>query len=415
MPLADVGEWLDEQSNENIVWLVKRLSGNDTLANESNQAGPYIPKDFLFRVYPDLNRPSDVNPDVWLNLYIDSHADHRSVRAVWYNGRARQQGTRNETRLTNFGGSQSAMLDPESTGSLAVFAFHVAEEPVAKCHVWICDSELEAEVIEERVGPVEPGRPIVWVPSTVPPVWQQYVGLLAMMRQAPRRSCFLRDDQIPAAWLRTFPSGATIIAETVRMSRCQALTPDQRILKRRECEYQLFQSIERAFYMPRISNGFASINEFTSLAQTVLQSRKSRSGKSLELHAKSIFGEEALAEDVHFSHNLVIEGGKRPDFLFPSKANYEDGSFPASRLRMLAVKTTCKDRWRQILNEADRVPEKHLLTLQEGVSEAQFAEMQQANVTLVVPRKLHDKYPQSVRPHLVTLESFIADVRHLVP
>ncbi len=45
---------------------------------------------------------------------------------------------------------------------------------------------------------------------------------------------------------------------------------------------------------------------------------------------------------------------------------------------MLAVKTTCKDRWRQILNEAQRIKPKHLLTLQEGVSHRQFDEMQES-------------------------------------
>ena len=80
---------------------------------------------------------------------------------------------------------------------------------------------------------------------------------------------------------------------------------------------------------------------------------------------------------------------------------------------MLAVKTTCRDRWRQILNEADRIPAKHLLTLQEGVSEGQFAEMTGAGVQLVIPAKLMDSFPKSVRPHLQTLESFIGDVRLL--
>jgi hypothetical protein len=80
---------------------------------------------------------------------------------------------------------------------------------------------------------------------------------------------------------------------------------------------------------------------------------------------------------------------------------------------MLAVKTTCRDRWRQILSEADRIPEKHLLTLQEGVSEAQFREMTGAGVQLVVPAGLTDKFPKTIQPHLQTLESFIRDVRLL--
>ena len=80
---------------------------------------------------------------------------------------------------------------------------------------------------------------------------------------------------------------------------------------------------------------------------------------------------------------------------------------------MLAAKTTCKDRWRQIINEADRIRTKHLLTLQEGVSENQFREMTGSGVRLVVPEGLQNAYPGSVRPHLVTLESSIADIRIL--
>lgn len=79
------------------------------------------------------------------------------------------------------------------------------------------------------------------------------------------------------------------------------------------------------------------------------------------------------------------------------------------------MKTTCKDRWRQILNEADRIPVKHLLTLQEGVSEGQFREMTEAGVQLVVPVPLVSSFPKSVQPHLQSLESFIGDVRLLAP
>ncbi len=80
---------------------------------------------------------------------------------------------------------------------------------------------------------------------------------------------------------------------------------------------------------------------------------------------------------------------------------------------MLAVKTTCKDRWRQILNEAERIPVKHLFTLQEGVSENQFIEMTEAGVRLVVPKALHKSYADPIRPHLQEFESFLGDVRLL--
>jgi hypothetical protein len=80
---------------------------------------------------------------------------------------------------------------------------------------------------------------------------------------------------------------------------------------------------------------------------------------------------------------------------------------------MLATKTTCKDRWRQVLNEAARIGEKHLLTLQEGVSEPQFREMTQEGIRLVVPSGLHAKYPESVQPKIVSLEQFVAEVQQI--
>ncbi len=39
--------------------------------------------------------------------------------------------------------------------------------------------------------------------------------------------------------------------------------------------------------------------------------------------------------------------------LVPNITAYEDASFRAHRLRMLGAKTTCKDRWRQIINEVN--------------------------------------------------------------
>ena len=165
--------------------------------------------------------------------------------------------------------------------------------------------------------------------------------------------------------------------------------------------------------MPCIRRGFNGIDSFISRAQSILQRRKARSGRSLELHAKGIFLEEGLQEESDFSHDAESEPGRRPDFLFPSQELYRNPDFPSERLRMLAAKTTCRDRWRQILNEAERVKTKHLLTLQEGVSDRQFEEMRNSGVQLVVPSALHSRYPSSVRPFLISLETFIAKVRHL--
>lgn len=55
------------------------------------------------------------------------------------------------------------------------------------------------------------------------------------------------------------------------------------------------------------------------------------------------------------------------------------------KLCTLAAKTTCKDRWRQILNEADRLRDEHkyLCTMQQGISATQMDEMRAEKV--IVP------------------------------
>jgi hypothetical protein len=407
MALADLTDWMNEFGRPGYLWYAKRLSGNDTLANGSHQAGPYIPKAFLFEVLPSIHLPDVERPDTFFELYVDSHPDVKTIRAVWYNGKL-HGGTRNETRLTGFGGAQSALLDPDNTGALAVFAFRPeAETLAAECHVWVCGGEgTEADLVEERLGPVEPKIPVIWRPGVSEPQAD-------LFSRAPpaRASCWLQPEEIPADWLITFPTGREIIAKTIELRSTTGMNADVRLLRRRTCEFEIFRSIEEASWLPKIKEGFHSIDGFLGLANTILQSRKSRAGKSLEYHTASILEEEGLAPGSAFVHNPLVEVNKRPDFLFPNLAAYEDSSFPAHRLRMLAAKTTCKDRWRQIINEADRIPTKHLLTLQEGVSEAQFREMTEAGVRLVVPSGIHDAYPEAVRPHLITLEEFIGDVR----
>ena len=89
--------------------------------------------------------------------------------------------------------------------------------------------------------------------------------------------------------------------------------------------------------------------------------------------------------------------------------------FPSNRLISLAAKTTCKDRWRQVINEADRLRDKpkYLCTLQQGISPAQMDEMQAENVILVVPKPYIAAYPRDRQDRIWTLAQFINYVREV--
>lgn len=183
--------------------------------------------------------------------------------------------------------------------------------------------------------------------------------------------------------------------------------PDKEILNWLDAEFQLFKVIENERYSGRIKIPFKTVEELVNLANTILNRRKSRAGKSLEHHLTEVFRVFGLS----FTTQSITEDNKRPDFLFPNIESYVDPKFDSKKLIVLASKTTCKDRWRQILNEADRIKTKHLFTLQQGISKAQLQEMFKYNVQLVVPDKYLNTFPKEFRAEILTLGSFVNRVQ----
>ena len=112
-----------------------------------------------------------------------------------------------------------------------------------------------------------------------------------------------------------------------------------------------------------------------------------------------------------FEEQAVTEDNKKPDFLFPNAECYHNFQFPAEDLTMLGAKTTCKDRWRQVINEADRIWPKHLFTLQPGISKNQLKEMADNQVKLIVPQKNIATFPIEYQSSLSDLSGFIQMVR----
>ena len=395
MPAIQLAEWFHQCQESGGYWYVKRLSGNDTQATGSHQAGPYIPNRIAFQIFPELHAPQLENPRVEFPTLSVSHEHTAITSIIWYNNQLRG-GTRNETRITGLGGQASPLLDPESTGAVALL-FFTGENGQRRCHYWVCRNVLEEDIAETFAGPIEPGIP--WF-STTP-------GNVLPAIAVADDVCRLTAEQMPAEWLRKFPAPQEVFDKAISLQDSRKLPVDSRMIRRRMCEYSVFLSVEHAVELRVIKDGFDSIDAFVSRAQTILQRRKARSGRSLELQVKAILDEE----DISCQFQAHTEANNRPDFIFPSQEAYNDSKFPDDRLRMLAVKTTVKERWRQILEEAERVPVKHLLTLQEGVSEQQFNQMHNAGVRLVVPKPLHGKYPASIRPQIMTLQDMVDEVR----
>ena len=183
-------------------------------------------------------------------------------------------------------------------------------------------------------------------------------------------------------------------------------TVDDAIISWWDTEEAMFRQLEGALIDSKLSDGFQDADDFLSFSQTIRQRRNSRAGNALENHLAHFFTEKGIK----FSWEPKTENNKKPDFLFPSIDDYRNPSFSSEKLTMLGAKTTCKDRWRQVLTEADRIPEKHLFTLQPKISRNQTDEMKGSKLQLVIPQPIHSTYTKEQSQWIWNFEAFVDHV-----
>lgn len=183
--------------------------------------------------------------------------------------------------------------------------------------------------------------------------------------------------------------------------------PDTAVMKWLDHEEMLFRTLEKYLVERRLETGFQNVDEFISYSLGILNRRKSRAGWALEHHLDFIFTHHNLM----YSKGKETENRARPDFLFPGVDCYRNPSFPSSLLSMLGVKTSCKDRWRQVLSEAARIERKNLFTIEPGISIHQTAEMRANSLKLVVPRQIHTTYTSKQQSWLMSLSDFIVSIK----
>ncbi|MDD9728221.1 type II restriction endonuclease [Roseovarius sp. SK2] len=222
-------------------------------------------------------------------------------------------------------------------------------------------------------------------------------------------------DSIIAKFGTTFPKTAEFsdLARLTLPEVCAEDDPDAALIAWLDHEEALFRRLERRIVSSRIEAGFTNrdgtdVDGFISFSLSVQNRRKSRMGHSLENHLAAVL----RAHDIRHVRGAVTEHNHKPDFLFPDLATYQ--AAPAEgdpRLTMLGAKSTCKDRWRQVLAEAEKISRKHLLTLEPGISEPQTDQMEASSLQLVVPSPVHSSYTAAQRGWLWSVGDFIGEVR----
>lgn len=366
----------------------KFLSANDTGLTRSHQAGIYISKSSNPILFNEPGTRGE-NKKEWVKVKWQD--DFETDTCFIYYGR----GTRNEYRITNFGQS-FPFLHPEYTGAL--FVFTKCDDKNYKAYILNSEEDIDQFLNAFGLSPTETNK---------------LIDVVQIREETPEQ---LAIQKFIAGLTVDFPLSEKISAAARKIQNCIydhlefiCTNPDHKIIEWTNTEYALFRAIEHARYGDAIARGFTSVDEFITMANMVLNRRKSRAGKSLEHHLSAIFDGNGIT----YTAQAVTEGNKKPDFIFPSQAAYHNMAFPTNKLISLAAKTTCKDRWRQIINEADRLRDKpkYLCTLQQGISPAQMDEMQRENVILVVPKPYIAAYPADRQDRIWTLSKFVTYVR----
>jgi hypothetical protein len=362
----------------------KFITANDTGETGGHQAGFHIHQNAWELAFNSQGeKGSNKDSFVTIRWQDDFETDSRFI----YYG----TGTRNEYRLTRFG-KGFPFLSEHNVGNLLV----LARQATGFFDGFVLETENDIEsffaafgisasqanrIIDKSIGiPPQDALHACFI-AFIKSVKVEFPTTLELSRQA--RDCYHSSFGITPKVILKYP--------------------DRELLQWLETEYQLFKAFENDRYKERIKTLFKNVEELIGFANQILNRRKSRAGKSLEHHLDEVF----KIFDIPHSIQGTTEESKRPDFLFPNEEAYHNKNFDSGKLVFMAAKTTCKDRWRQILSEADRIPVKHLFTLQQGISKNQLSEMYNAGVRLVVPKAYLTSFPEQFRENILTLETFI--------
>ena len=367
----------------------KFLSANDTGATGAHQSGILISKTAMEMLFSEEQLDQDGIPKRTVKIKWQDDFETESCFTYYK--------SKKELRITKFGRG-FPFLNINQTGSL--FVFTKQEEEHYSGYFLDTEEEIEEFLNAFGISPTETNSLI-----NTENIRAETKEQIAIREFINNLEVDFPTSEEMSATARSIQNRAYNHIEYIQTN------PDKKIIDWTNMEYSLFRALEYERYGDIIARGFSNVDEFVKVANMVLNRRKSRAGKSLEHHLAAIFD----GNRIQYSAQAVTEGNKKPDFIFPSGEAYHNQNFDVKKLVTLAAKTTCKDRWRQVLNEANRMKEspKYLCTLQQGISRAQMDEMQDENVILVVPKPYISSYPRDRQGRIWTLARFVKYIQEI--
>lgn len=188
--------------------------------------------------------------------------------------------------------------------------------------------------------------------------------------------------------------------------------PDDFIHMALEAETTLFMSIENELGNRQLTQlvreGCFDFHIVMKICTSYSQSRRSRRGQSLENHFRCLL--QGL--EIPHSYQCTTEKGRTPDFVIPSCPDYHDNSYPSEWLRMVGCKTRVRERHTQWLEEADRIPLKYALCIDDGLSDS-LVRRYRGRLRFFAPQQLLDATytDRGIRPLLGSIADLVNELR----
>lgn len=407
-------------------FLVKKLSRNDCGWADSrengHQSGPYIPHDIRKAgFFPELQNTNPDKPhiyDVQFETYWPSVDERKLSVFKHYSNKG------SEAHMTHVPKSEFAGLAPASWlvgGTLQV--------PIdGSCRYWfmVIDSESEeAETLETvlelssefHYGIFDPTQ----LPSLQKTAVEQLIEELSTAVKSGHLSAFLTT-------VVTLPDPRKIALDAqnvfLEQSGLKALDPyeiqnpgDAVMRISRDIEFNLYKRLElrrRAAEIVRLLASGGSdlvtsiVRNFPAMDAIFLsasQQRKTRAGLSFELHVAALLRGGNIRYEAQ-----AVTGGRRPDFVLPSVAVLKQKRRPFDAAMVLALKTTLRERWKQISMEKLNCS-LFLATVDDRISEPAIEEMSKQGICLVVPESLKesDENVYADKTNVISFRSFFDD------
>ena len=243
--------------------LLKFITPNNVGLTGSHECGYYLPKK-AWKLFSDHPPKKGLNTDKLVKINWQDGEQVTDSVVKWYGAK-----TRSEYRLTRFGRG-FPYLTPDNVGDMLVLV-RTGKETF---NAYVFNSSEDIENIQAGLG-IE----------IIDNVWGVYSSKIAVKTK-------IADDCIEKCF-HSFISKIKVFPPTIEFSGTTIKTVLNCILdfKRKSCdkqllllldrEYNLFKMAESFLHRDDVSRHYKTIDEFLTVANSILNRRKSRAGKSL--------------------------------------------------------------------------------------------------------------------------------------